>query len=106
MATTESTAANDVTYAQTIAWITRAMVAKGYWWYERPSTPSAGVPSGAHPWRRAHLLYYVGRLLIARRQGLERQARGWFARAPWAALDSYWGVDGLLDGQPAGGFVE
>lgn len=38
--------------------------------------------------------------------GNDGATRGWFARALWVALDSYWGTDGPLpDGRPAGGMV-
>ncbi|MFN8537282.1 MAG: fibronectin type III domain-containing protein [Thermomicrobiales bacterium] len=100
---------SDVTYAQTIAFITRAMVAKGYWrWQPSGPTPPAGVPSGHNRDVRT-FLYYVGSLpdLPVGKGWNDGATRGWFARALWAALDSYWGVDGTLpDGQPAGGFVE
>ncbi|MFN8516885.1 MAG: MBG domain-containing protein [Chloroflexia bacterium] len=99
---------DDVTYAQTIAFITRAMIAKGYWdWQPNGPTPPEGAPTG-HDRDMRTFLFYVGSI-----PGLPEEAswndgatRGWFARVLWAALDSYWGSDDLLpDGEPAGGYI-
>jgi hypothetical protein len=99
---------DDVTYAQTIAFITRAMVAKGYWdWQPGGPTPPAGVPAG-HDRDLRTFLYYVGATpdLPPGEGWNDGATRGWFALALWSALDSYWGIDGLLpDGAPAGGYV-
>jgi hypothetical protein len=97
-----------VTYAQTIAFITRAMVAKGYWqWQPAGPRPPDGVPPG-HDRDVRTFLYYVGsQPALPQDAGWNDGAtRGWFAEALWAALDSYWGTDDLLpDGRPAGGYV-
>jgi hypothetical protein len=98
-----------VSHAQTIAFITRAMIVKGYW-VAQPNAPLpyAGVPGVlATEVRTFH--YYTGGVPDApgSASGWNGGAtRGWFARALWAALDSYWGVDGdLPDQRPAGGYV-
>jgi streptogramin lyase len=98
-----------VSHAQTIAFITRAMVAKGYWTLQ----PGAPLPYGGVPGvlatevRTFH--YYTGGVPSAPSSASGWNAgaqRGWFARALWAALDSYWGTDGNMpDGNPAGGNV-
>jgi hypothetical protein len=98
-----------VSHAQTIAFITRAMVAKGYWVMQPAAPlPYQGVPDVlATEVRTFH--YYAGAIPDAptTAAGWNGGAnRGWFARALWAALDSYWGTDGeLVDGRPAGGYV-
>jgi hypothetical protein len=97
-----------VSHAQTIAFITRAMIAKGYW-VAQPGAPLPyqGVPGVlAMEVRTFH--YYTGGVpgLPANEGWNDGADRGWFARALWAALDSYWGMDGTLpDGRAAGGRV-
>jgi uncharacterized repeat protein (TIGR01451 family) len=98
-----------VSHAQTIAFITRAMIAKGYWIAQpNASLPYNGVPAVlATEVRTFH--FYTGGVPDAptTAAGWNGGAnRGWFARALWAALDSYWGTDGQLpDGRDAGGFA-
>jgi subtilisin family serine protease len=96
-----------VSHAQTIAFITRAMIAKGYWLAQpNAQLPYAGVPAVlATEVKTYH--YYTGGIPAAPTtanawNGVAQ--RGWFALALWTALDSYWGTDALLpDGRPAGG---
>jgi hypothetical protein len=97
-----------VSHAQTIAFITRAMIARGYW----VAQPNAALPGGDIPSVLAlesrTFAYYTGSLpALPHGKGWNDEAlRGWFAQALWAALDSYWGTNGLLpDGRPAGGKV-
>jgi hypothetical protein len=98
-----------VSYAQTISFITRAMIAKGYW-QPQPGWPYpyAGVP-GAHAADVATFYYYTAGIPAAptTAAGWNGGAtRGWFAQALWAALNSYWWNDGTLrGGLPAGGYV-
>jgi hypothetical protein len=98
---------DEVTYAQTISFITRTMVKKGYW-VNQPSAPQlfAGVPPG-HDIDVRTFAYYAGGE-IPNGPGAWNAAqwnsgatRGWFAQALWAALSSYWGYD--VPGN--GGFV-
>ena len=92
---------NPVLHAQVISFITRAMVAKGYWVQETVDDPSlypnVTVASG-HRWdvltyhRNAGAL--PGTDPTANWGGWDTPAtRAWFALAEWQALDSYWGVD-------------
>lgn len=95
-----------VSYAQTISFIARAMVAKGFW-VAQPGTPQpyAGVPS-AHAADVATFHFYTGGVPAPPADWNAGATRGWFARALWAALDGYWGTDGTLPGgKVAGGFV-
>ncbi len=95
-----------VSYAQTIAFITRAMIAKGYWVAQpNASLPYAGVPGVlATEVRTFHL--YTGGVPAPPADWNGAASRGWFAQALWAALNAYWGADGPLpDGRNAGGFV-
>ncbi len=97
-----------VTHAQTIAFIARMMVTKGYWeWQPNAPLPYAGVPAGHDRDLRTFLFYTGGTPdLPAAKVWNDGATRGWFAQALWAALDAYWGVDGQLpDGDDAGGFV-
>ncbi len=98
-----------VSYAQTVAFITRAMIAKGYW-QPQPSAslPYAGVPSVlALEVRTYH--HYTGGVPAAPADAAGWNAgatRGWFARTLWHALNAYWATDGTLpDGRNAGGFL-
>jgi probable HAF family extracellular repeat protein len=85
-----------VSHAQTIAFITRAMIAKGYW-QPQPDAPLSyvGVPGVlATEVRTFH--HYTGGIPAAPSSAATWNGgatRGWFARALWAALDSYWGTD-------------
>jgi len=88
----------DVLHAQTISFITRAMVAKGYW-AQQPVAPGlfGGALNGSgHEADAATYLHYVGG--IAGADGTwsrwnQPSSRAWFAQALWAALDSHFGVD-------------
>ncbi|MFN8516972.1 MAG: S-layer homology domain-containing protein [Chloroflexia bacterium] len=95
-----------VSYAQTIAFIARAMIAKGYW----VAQPNAPLPGGNVPGVLATPIrtfaFYTGSIPGAPGDWNAEASRGWFAEALWAALDSYWGTDGLLpDDRPGGGNV-
>ncbi len=95
-----------VSYAQTISFITRAMVAKGYW-RNQPNAPQpyGGVPA-AHAADVATFVYYTGGIPATPSDWNAGATRGWFARVLWAALDSYWGKDAALpDGRLAGGYL-
>jgi hypothetical protein len=95
-----------VSYAQTIAFVTRAMVAKGYWLLQPGAPlPYAGVPGVLATEVRTFAFYCdgVGAVPADWNGGA---TRGWFAQALWDALNSYWGIDGNMpDGRPAGGRV-
>jgi hypothetical protein len=93
-----------VTYAQTLALITRAMVTKGYWQNQPTAPVPAGVPA-VHATDVATFLYYAGSL-PAPADWNAPATRGWCVTALWQALNTYWGTDGTLpDGRPAGGLV-
>ncbi len=98
-----------VSHAQTIAFITRAMIAKGYWQPQlNAPLPYAGVPGVlATEVRTFH--HYTGGIPAAPSSAAAWNGgatRGWFARALWQALGSYWGTDGQLpDGRDAGGYA-
>jgi hypothetical protein len=93
---------NPVLHAQVISFVTRAMVAEGYW-TPRPADPAlyGGVLNGTgHEEDVATYLHYT-----RARGGVPDYpeggpfaawdgpaSRAWFARALWAALDSYWGA--------------
>jgi hypothetical protein len=123
---------DNVTYGQTILLIARAMVAKGYWVLQpdnRAIFPDQNGVAGADPTTDRQTLdhraiatyvFYAGAPpdvdaspgIPFRRAGVdnggwgEASSRGWFARALWLALNSYFGTDGTLpDGRPAGGLV-
>ena len=87
-----------VTYAETIIFITRAIIAKGY---------SVSQPNGPQPYVGVPAVFagtvvtfplHAGAGWRYRAPGqLEHPAaRGWFARVLWQALNSYWGADGQL----------
>jgi large repetitive protein len=96
---------DDVTYAQTISFITRAMIEKGYW-QSLPGTPHPylNVP-GAHAADVATFYFYTQAAQfggvpdgpVAGNGGFgdwnSPSTRGWFARALWAAVNSYFGQD-------------
>ncbi len=100
---------NPVTYAETITFITSAMVAKGYWAMQpNAPQPNAGVPTVFAPFVATFQFYTAGAggVPAPPANWSAGATRGWFARALWAALDSYWGTDGPLpDGRNAGGFA-
>jgi probable HAF family extracellular repeat protein len=88
---------DQVTYAQTIAFITRMMVTKGYWqWQPNAPLPYAGVPQG-HLTDVRTFYYYtqayggVPAAPTSEAGWSSGATRGWFAMALWAALDSYFG---------------
>jgi hypothetical protein len=97
-----------VSHAQTIAFITRAMIVKGYW-VAQPNAPlpHPGVPSVLATEAKTYAYYTGGLPSLPSGQGWNDGAtRGWFAEALWAALNSYWGTDDQLpDGGDAGGYV-
>ena len=84
-----------VTYAQTIAFLTRAMKAKGYWVDQpRVAHPYTGVPA-AHDLDVRTFFFYTQGLggvpTLPPGKGWNGEAtRGWFAMALWTAIDSYW----------------
>lgn len=100
---------DEVTYAQTISFITRAMIAKGYWSnHPEASLPFEGIPLPHQDDLRTYSYYTQGRggMLATPADWNDQATRGWFALALWGALDSYWGADGNLpDGQTAGGLL-
>jgi hypothetical protein len=89
---------NKVLQAQAISLIARTMVAKGYWQYQ-PDNPAlyAAVPASAgHRIDLATFVHYAGALPdVPEDQSFagwfQSANRGWFARALWQALDSYFG---------------
>ncbi|HEY8598206.1 MAG TPA: choice-of-anchor D domain-containing protein [Thermomicrobiales bacterium] len=89
-----------VLYSQSISFITRAMVQKGYW-VSQPDNPALypNVPaSSGHRQDLATFVHYVGAVPDYPTSGPfemwnQSAARGWFARALWQALHSYFGVD-------------
>ena len=93
-----------VSYVETVTFITRAMVAKGYWAMQ-PNAPQpyAGVPA-VFAATVATYQFYTGAIPAPPDDWNAGATRGWFAQALWTALDSYWGTDGTLpDGRLAGG---
>jgi Divergent InlB B-repeat domain/S-layer homology domain len=88
-----------VTYAETVTFITRAMVAKGYWQIQAGAQPPySGVPAVFAP--EVATFYYYTRgyggipAAPATTSGWSAQAtRGWFARVLWVALLSQYGGD-------------
>ena len=82
-----------VTFAQTISFITRAMIAKGYW-VSQPNAPLpfAGVPDVLAKEVRT-FTYYTGGVPAPPSNWNAGATRGWFAQALWAALNDYWGTD-------------
>ncbi|MFN8512692.1 MAG: S-layer homology domain-containing protein [Chloroflexia bacterium] len=88
-----------VTRAQTIAFITRAMVTQGYWQDQLGAPmPYTGVPA-AHVTDLATFYHYTQALGGIPEAPVGSDAwnapatRGWFAQALWRALDSQFGVD-------------
>jgi hypothetical protein len=90
---------DDVTYVQVISFITRAMVAKGYW-HEAPSDFDDGTLYPNIPADSGHrldvLTYYLntdaipGTSPTANWDNWDQPAtRAWFALALWQALDNY-----------------
>ncbi len=96
-----------VSSVETVVFITRAMIAKGYW-VAQPNAPQpyAGVPAVFGPTVATYHYYTVGAggVPAPPSDWNAGATRGWFARALWQALNTYWATDGTLpDGRPAGG---
>ena len=89
-----------VLYSQSISFITRAMVQKGYW-ASQPDDPAlyTNVPaSSGHRQDLATFVHYAGAVPDYPTTGPfgmwdQPATRGWFTRALWQALNSYFGVD-------------
>jgi hypothetical protein len=85
-----------VSYAETITFVTRAMVAKGYWQLQ-PNAPQpyAGVPAVFAPEVATYHHYTQARGGVSAPPAIwnAQATRGWFALALWAALDSHWSTD-------------
>ncbi len=99
---------DQVTEAQTISFLTRAMVKQGYW-LQQPDNPALypNVPaSSGHRIDIATFVFYSGALPDAPDTAASWAAwtdpatRGWFARAEWQALNSYFSVDRCLSPRP------
>jgi hypothetical protein len=87
-----------VSYAQTIAFITRAMVAKNYWQYRTyEAHPYEGVPATHETEVRTfyHYTRELGGILASPENWNDKATRGWFARQLWQALNSYWRQDNV-----------
>jgi hypothetical protein len=96
---------DNVSYAQTVSFITRAMIAKGYWVAKPSETiPYTNVPSAHLADVRTFYFYTKGAVFggvpdgpTASNGGFgdwnSPSTRGWFARALWAAVNSYFSVD-------------
>ena len=103
---------DQVTRAQTISFIARAMVTKGYWQNQLGAPlPYTGIPE-AHRADVVTFYFYTAGLggipgaPIGSGGWNAPATRGWFAQTLWRALDSYWGLDDQLpNGSDAGGFV-
>jgi len=89
-----------VLHAQTISFIARAMVTKGYW-QQQPDNPQLypTVPtSSGHRSDIATFVYYAGALPNYPTNGAfpawnQPATRDWFSRALYQALGSYFGID-------------
>ncbi len=84
-----------VSYIQSVSFITRAMVAKGYWLAQPNETvPYTGIPA-AHLADVRTFHFYTKGAFGGVPDGFNdwnsASSRGWFARALWAALDSQFG---------------
>ena len=86
--------------AQVISFVTRAMVAKGYW-QAQPDNPALypNVPAASgHRADLATYVFYAGPVpgtdpFAAWGAWAQPSTRGWFALAQWQALNSYFGAD-------------
>jgi agarase len=91
-----------VTRAQTISFITRAMIEKGYW-QPQPDNPAVypAVPaSSGHRVDIATFTHYAGALPGTGGTGGAFDwgapaTRGWFSQALWLALDRHWRIGPL-----------
>ncbi|HEY8598297.1 MAG TPA: S-layer homology domain-containing protein [Thermomicrobiales bacterium] len=90
-----------VAHAQVISFITRGMVAKGYWQYQTDNPalyPNIPDDSG-HRIDLATYVHYAGALPGGENTGAawgvwdQPANRGWFAEVEWRALNSYFGLD-------------
>jgi hypothetical protein len=75
-----------VTRAETVAFITRAMVSDGHWVYPAGAPGNAG--SGPHARDIATYLAHVGALPAGSGDLDQPATRGWFAMTLWAALQT------------------
>jgi hypothetical protein len=91
----------DVLYAQVISFITRGMVAKGYW-QQQPDDPALypNIPAASgHRQDLATYVHYAGALPGTDSPGedwtwyAQPSTRSWFAEALWRALDSHFNLD-------------
>ncbi len=82
-----------VSYIETVVFITRAMIARGYW-VAQPNAPQpyAGVPA-IFAATVATYHSYTGGVPAPPINWNAGATRGWFARALWQALNTYWGTD-------------
>ncbi len=85
-----------VSYIETVVFITRAMIAKGYWVAQPGANqPYPGVPA-VFAATVATYHYYTGGIPAPPSNWNAGATRGWFARALWQALNTYWATDGTL----------
>jgi hypothetical protein len=83
-----------VTYAETVTFITRAMVAKGYWTLQPGAQqPYAGVPAifAAEAATYYHYTVGYGGIPAPPATWSAQATRGWFSRVLWVALLSQYG---------------
>jgi hypothetical protein len=84
-----------VTYAQTISFVTRAMVARGLW-RQQPGAPlpHAGVPAGHAADARTYAFYtgVLGGIPAPPADWNAPATRGWFAQVLWRALAAHYGT--------------
>lgn len=95
----------EVLHAQTISFITRAMVTKAYWNLQPDDGSYPNVPgSSGHRQDIATFVHYAGAIPASPNAGAEFNdwdqpgTRGWFARVLWQTLNSYFGTDQLGNG--------
>jgi VCBS repeat-containing protein len=90
---------NTVAGAQTISFITRAMVAKGYWRQQPDSGVYPNVPAtSGHRQDLATYVHYAGAIpgttpAAAWAEWDRPSTRAWFAGALWQALNAHFGQD-------------
>ncbi len=90
----------EVLHAQTISFITRAMVTKAYWNLQPDDGSYPNVPGGSgHRQDIATFVHYAGAVPGSSNTGGDfdgwdqPSSRGWFARVLWQTLNSYFGAD-------------